>query len=148
MMRKRTQLIGAAVSLAVSALLTTGCGGTGSTAVVRANGTDQPPSKHFAQGTGDLKVGVTPSSGPAGTEVTIHGVGCGDPDGQNHAVSFNPDVSTAGTSNVRNIPSTLSGQSITASYVISADDAALAGDAAFFVQCATDLAQVSFNITS
>jgi hypothetical protein len=84
--------------------------------------------------------------------VRISGTGCGDANGENHAVSFNPDEET-GTSghDVRAIRSKLIGERITASYTIVAGDAADVARSGvrpeFYVQCATDLADAPFTIT-
>lgn len=110
------------------------------------------PGKCYFVGTGHLQITISPARGPVGTVVTIAGTGCGDPDGQNHAVSFNPDEATSsrGSGDVRDIASTLSGQTITASYTISARDAEVAGASyqpEFSVQCTTDVAQTAYTIT-
>jgi hypothetical protein len=139
--------MGCLVGVLTTTAMVAGCGqGNSATDVLRAGGAPSAPPKHFAVGSGALKMNISPTSGPIGTTVSIHGVACGDPDGLNHAVSFNPDASTPGTLNVRTIDSQLSGQSLDATYTISSDDAALAGDATFYVQCATDLASVQFEI--
>ena len=90
---------------------------------------------------------IDPTSGPVGTQVEIVATGCGDDNGLNHAVSFNPDLNEDPNPNVRAVDATLAGQTIHASYTITAADAEGSGDGAFFVQCATDLQQANFTIT-
>jgi len=115
--------------------------------------------KHYAHGTGHLRMLIAPTTGPIGTVVTITATGCGDPDGQNHAVSFNPgfantlEAAHAGYQTAR-IASRLVGQSLTASYKItSADWTAsmfMKGDhppSEFYVQCSDDITEATFLIT-
>ncbi|HET6910618.1 MAG TPA: hypothetical protein VFH54_14885 [Mycobacteriales bacterium] len=91
---------------------------------------------------------IQPSSGPVGTVVHISATGCGDVDGQNHAVSFNPDTSNLKPdAGVDDVPAELSAENLTARYVISRADANGSGHGRFFVQCATDLADLPFTIT-
>jgi hypothetical protein len=111
-------------------------------------------TKHVETGTGHLKITLSPTAGPVGTVVKIRGTGCGDADGENHAVSFNPydETSSTGLDNVRAILWKLTGQMISASYtIVTADaDAAVARTGVrpeFYVQCATDLAEAPFTIT-
>jgi hypothetical protein len=80
--------------------------------------------------------------------VEVQAVNCDDANGQNHAVSFNPNIDTPLSQGgvVRNITSDLNGQTLTGLYTITQADADLAGHSQFFVQCATDLASADFHI--
>ena len=115
------------------------------------------PSKHIVHGTGNLRMTITPTRGPVGTEVSIKATGCGDPDGQNHAVSFNPGFGNTLQAaeahyHLSDIRSHLAGQTLTATYTITAKDAHAAARAEsppprFYVQCRDDLADAVFLIT-
>jgi hypothetical protein len=116
-----------------------------------------PPPKHDVHGTGHLRVTITPTRGWVGTDVTITATGCGDPDGRNHAVSFNPGFgntlqSALARYDQRVISAHLANQALTARYRITAEDVRAARHAddpppRFYVQCADDLADVIFLIT-
>jgi hypothetical protein len=151
----------AAISAMVVAI--SGCGTAASRQVARLVASPtlspSPPQKHYAHGTGRLRMAVTPTTGPVGTEVTIAVTGCGDPDGHNHAVSFNPGFANTlqaahANYHMASIASQLAGQTLTATYRISTADAAAAAhppvDAPppqFYVQCSDDLVEATFVIT-
>ncbi len=108
-------------------------------------------SKTVEPGSGLLQVSLSPTTGGAGTTVTITGTRCADADGQNHAVSFTPNASAESLRSqpVRVIPSVLVGQSLTATYTVTAADVAAANGAKtseFTVQCATDLVSAPFHV--
>ena len=154
----------AVVAGVVLAGAVSGCGGAGTAVSVRVadpssstTATTTATGKHVEQGSGHLRMTIQPTSGPVGTVVHISATGCGDADGQNHAVSFNPGFGntlqaaqahyTEGT-----IDSHLSDQVLHATYRITAQDARAADNAdvsppRFYVQCATDLADLPFTIT-
>jgi hypothetical protein len=90
---------------------------------------------------------IEPTSGPVGTTVHVRATGCLDQDGQNHAVSFNTDVSAGTDAKVRAVDATLNGETLSGAYTISAADASGQGPGLFFVQCADDLQQEPFTIT-
>lgn len=152
-----------AIAGTLACLSLSGCG-TGSANPVKHLASSQvpslsPPQKHYAQGTGHLHVAITPARGPVGTKVRIRATGCGDPDGQNHAVSFNPGFANTQQAAWANypqkaIPSRLAGQTLTATYVITRRDAGAAANAdpklptpQFDVQCSDDNAVAGFHIT-
>ncbi len=165
-MNRRYRLMTAALALA--ALPLAGCGQAGSSASRQAASGPAGPSsptstagaaaaapatsvmrKEVARGSGDLAVSIRPAHGPVGTRVTVRATNCLDPDGQNHAVSFNPAPMDRFGRTVRIVGSTLTGRVITGSYTITAADAAAASapTTRFFVQCATDLGTADFTIT-
>jgi hypothetical protein len=88
--------------------------------------------------------------------VKITATGCGDPDGQNHAVSFNPGFgntlqAAAAHYELAPISARLAARTLTATYRITADDARAASRAAsqppqFYVQCIDDSASAIFRI--
>ena len=148
-------------TLAVVAAMTSGC------ATGVAQEAQQPPSspsssatpipKHVLHGTGHLRMMIVPTSGPAGTEVSITATGCGDASGDSHSVSFNPGFGNTVQAaqahyRVGAIPSHLTDQDLAASYRITVADAraaALADDPPplFYVQCRDDIAEAPFSIT-
>lgn len=151
-----TAAIGGAAIVAVAVAMS-GCGGaTQPVAQTAPSGAASPsPSpKQYAHGTGHLQMTVTPTRGSVGTEVSIRATGCGDPDGRNHAVSFNPGFGNtlqAAQAHYHQgvIASRLTGQTLTATYRITAEDvnAAAHADAQpslFYVQCSDDLADATF----
>lgn len=104
--------------------------------------------KHVEQGSARLTLTLSPISGPVGTVVHIRASNCADANGQNHAVSFNPDTSNRQPdAPVRDIPASLVRQNLAAVYTITRADAHGSGQGEFFVQCATDLADQAFTIT-
>jgi hypothetical protein len=145
-------------TIGVMGLLTAGCGTGSSKAadkIAAVSASREPPQKHILHGTGHLRMAITPTSGPVGTEVNITATGCGDPDGHNHAVSFNPGfgntLQAAGAHYDGFIRSRLTDQVLNARYRITADDALAAAHAdapppQFFVQCRDDLADAQFSI--
>lgn len=150
-----------AAGVLVAGFVATGCSGPTTRPVVQLAASPvvsaSPAGKHYAHGTGHLRVTITPTTGGVGTVVSIVATGCGDPDGRNHAVSFNPGFAStlqAARAHYRAgvIPSHLIGQTLTATYAITAEDGAAAADAEvtppkFYVQCSDDLADANFLIT-
>jgi hypothetical protein len=158
---RTTGSVALATVIVIAGISTSGCG-TGPTNAVKPLADSpmpsaSPPQKHYAHGTGHLRMTVTPTRGGVGTEVTVRATGCGDPDGQNHAVSFNPgfrNTMQAAQAHYRQgvIPSVLIGQTLTARYRITAEDGAAAAHAEsppsrFYVQCSDDLGDAPFLIT-
>ena len=153
----------AVVAGVVVAAAVSGCGGAGTATSTRATDpsasatTTTTVGKHVEQGSGHLRMTIRPTSGPVGTVVHISATGCSDADGQNHAVSFNPGFGNtlqAARAHYQQgvIDSHLSGQVLHATYRITTQDARAAehADASaplFYVQCATDLADLPFTIT-
>jgi hypothetical protein len=144
------------VAIAVAAGALSACGGAGPTSpqVARDAATSSPTAsattvgKHVEQGSGKLAMSIEPTSGPVGTVVEIRASFCLDANGQNHAVSFNPDTSNpAPDATVDGIRANLAGETLTARYTITRADARGSGHGRFFVQCATDLADLPFRIT-
>lgn len=150
-------------AVAGAALTVAGCGAPPGRALEQLAASTSPSpttmQKHYAHGTGQLRMLIAPTAGPVGTVVSITATGCGDPDGQNHAVSFNPgftntlEAAHAGYQTAP-IAARLIGQSLTASNKITSADLAasmfMKGDhppSQFFVQCSDDLAEATFLIT-
>jgi len=143
----------------VVAIAMTGCGSATHPVAKTASpvaASPSPPLKQYAHGTGHLRMTITPTRGQAGTEVIIRATGCGDLDGRNHAVSFNPgfdntlQAAQAGYHQVV-IPSRLADQVLTATYRITTEDASAAAHAdgqpsLFYVQCSDDLVDAAFVI--
>lgn len=144
-----------AVIAATAALAMSSCDAP-SHHVSRAAPSPTKPAKHIVHGTGHLRMTITPTTGPVGTDVKITATGCSDPDGRNHAVSFNPGFgntlqAAAAHYELAQIPARLTAQTLIATYRISADDARAASRAAsqppqFYVQCSDDLATATFRI--
>lgn len=98
----------------------------------------------------NLKVGVEPNFGPPGTMMRIEVSGCNDPDGLNHAVSFNNDPENFAVrfdpETVRLIESKQEGERLTAEYMVSERD--YTGSVGrVYVQCNDGLATVEFRVT-
>jgi len=97
---------------------------------------------------------IWPTSGAAGTTVRITATGCIDPNGLNHAVSFNwggldQNDQMANRNNpniVVTIPATLTDETIRATHKVTQQETAFGGGA-FFVQCGTTVRAVSFTST-
>lgn len=109
--------------------------------------------KHVAGPSPNLVTTISPTSGPAGTTVTIKALACLDPTGGNHDVSFNRAAGPGGNmsdgrnpNNVVEIPATLSGTTLTGTYTITHHDTAFGGGV-FFVQCGQTLQEVLFTAT-
>ena len=98
-----------------------------------------------------LQVAITPNSGPPGTNVRINATGCNDPNGQNHAVSFNNSADNTAVRNdpntVRAITSTQDGTTLTATYTIRVQDRT-GGAGLFFVQCSATIKTAPFTVTA
>lgn len=97
--------------------------------------------KHPPAPSPNLLVSISPTSGPAGTVVTIKALACVDANGLNHTISFNRAAGPGGNmtdgrnpNNVVVITSTLAGTVLTGTYAITHQDTAFGGGV-FFVQC-------------
>jgi hypothetical protein len=146
------------VAIAVAAGLLSACGGAGSTSArVASDASASSPTrpanataadKHVEQGSGKLAMTIEPTSGSVGTVVEIRASFCRDADGRNHAVSFNPDTANLKPdAPVDDIHAQLTGEMLTARYTITRADAGGSGHGRFFVQCATDIADLPFTMT-
>ncbi|MBA2607382.1 MAG: hypothetical protein H0U92_00400 [Actinobacteria bacterium] len=98
-----------------------------------------------------MTISVSPSSGPPGTVMQIYVTGCNDPDGLNHAISFNDapvNHDTASDPNtVQTINSTQDGDKLTATYAVVASDQRGQQPGRVFVQCEATLKWVDFTVT-
>ena len=107
--------------------------------------------KHPPPPSPNMVLTISPTSGPAGTTVTITATGCLDPTGGNHAVSFNRAAGPGGNmtddrnpSNVVDIAATLAAGTLTGSYTITREDTAFGGGV-FYVQCGQTVQQATFS---
>lgn len=107
--------------------------------------------KHPVGPSPNMVMSISPTSGPAGTTVTIKALACLDPTGGNHAVSFNRAAGPGGNmtdgrnpNNVVGIPATLSGTTLTGTYTITSQDTAFGGGV-FFVQCGQTVRSATFS---
>lgn len=98
---------------------------------------------------------ISPTSGPAGTTVRIEAAGCIDADGLNHAVGFNSggvdendQMANRNKPNiVVDIPSTLSGTTLTASHQITRQETVFGGGN-FTVQCGDTVQAAIFHVSN
>jgi hypothetical protein len=137
-------------------LAVVGCGnasGSNTTLRVKEGGgaaaVAQGAGKSVVAGSPDLALVVSPTSGPPGTIVHLQATGCVDPNGLNHAVSFNAASARADGRNphaVRAIASTMSGNLLTASYTVSNADRG-AAHGVFYVQCGSTVVHEPFTVT-
>lgn len=99
----------------------------------------------------DLKITIEPKSGPPGTVIRIAVTGCNDPDGRNHAVSFNNDSEDFAVrfdpETVRTIDSKQDGERLDAEYTV-VDGDATGGVGRIYVQCSDGLATAEFTVTN
>ena len=146
------------VVLAVSLLAATACHGSSrDQAILRASASEPPtiaglPTKCCVEPLEPaLAIGVTPTSGPAGTVVHLLVTGCGEADaGDLPTVSFNNDAENFGARNdadtVRAVTMTANGTRATGTYTVVARDRT-GGVGMFFVQCGQSLEQARFTVT-
>lgn len=110
--------------------------------------------KHPPPPSPNMVLTISPTSGPAGTTVRIEATGCIDVNGLNHAVSFNwggldetDQMANRNNPNiVVDIPSTLSGTTLTASHTVTEQETAFGGGG-FTVQCGTTIQGAAFAVT-
>lgn len=114
-----------------------------------ATGQPSPVTKSPPPESPNLKVTLSPTSASVGSTVQISATGCIDPNSKNHSVSFNREGHSPGAANNPNtvvaIPSTLSGDQLTAQYTVTQMDRAKGGGTVF-VQCGATLQQVFLTV--
>lgn len=95
-----------------------------------------------------LSMTISRPSGPARTTVEIRAEGCNDPNGHNHAVSFNNgNADATNPTDLYTVSNTkLSGTTLTASFTLPAS--VKPGASTFSVQCSDSTVQAAFTVTA